>query len=84
MTSYPTIQGQFRLLYRDLLDAYLNDWKNFEFILIVTVSIGMAAGMSQQEQGISAMFKFFISPIALVIAGAIIYHAVVFYLFFKQ
>lgn len=78
------ITGQARIVYRDFMDAYLNDWKNYEFILIVAISIGLAAGASQIDNGIGVMFKFFISPIAIIMAGAIIYHAVLFYRVFQK
>ncbi len=78
------ITGQTHITYRDFMDAYLNDWKNYEMLLIVSLTIGFAAAVSQVGTDAGTMLKFFISPGAFILAGAIIYHAVWFYSIFLK
>lgn len=76
--------GQVELGFADIFDGYLNDLDSFKFVGTMAVSIGLAAGGSQLGQGAAQIFKYFISPVAIVMAGDIIFNGAVLYIAYQK
>ena len=78
------IAGQTHIRYWDFLDAYLNDLGNFEFVGVVALAIGITGGLVQYQNGSGHALQFFVFPIVVIFAGAIVYNAVLLFRAYRK
>jgi len=78
------IEGKCEITFKDQMNWYVSDWRNFRFIAVFSFVLGLATGSSQFDKGMVPAILYFLLPFIAILLGAILISAVWFYWHFKK